>query len=204
VIFHADAGQAPLYEAAHVHSLGVDLLTLDSGKLYGPRGIGALYLSDRTKLAPVILGGKQERGLRAGTENVALSAGFACAFELVAHERNAESKRLEELRHFFARELQVHIPGVVLNGDKNAALPHLLNISIPDINSEYLALALDHAGIAISTKSACREGQEQLSHVVAALGGDEWRANNTLRFSFGRDTKKADLQKVLEVLVHLI
>jgi cysteine desulfurase len=215
VILHCDAGQAPLYRAAHVHSLGVDMLTLDSGKLYGPRGIGALYLNDRVKLAGIILGGKQERGLRAGTENVALAAGFAAAFAIIAAERANESKRLQELRHSFARELRTRIPGVILNGDKDASLPHILNISIPDINSEYLTLALDHAGIAISTKSACREGEEQRSHVVEALAlaaeasakeaqANEWRSKNTLRFSFGRETSEADIRMALETLSKLL
>ena len=215
IIFHTDAGQAPLYEAAHVHSLGIDMLTLDSGKLYGPRGIGALYLHDRVKLASTQLGGKQERGLRAGTESVALASGFAAALTMVAAERAVESERLGKLRHSFARELRARIPGLVLNGDKDAALPHILNISIPDINSEYLVLALDHAGIALSTKSACREGEEQRSHVVEALGdamnaassvalAKEERSRNTLRFSFGRKTVQKDIDRALETLVRFV
>jgi cysteine desulfurase len=204
VMLHTDASQAPLYEATHVHSLGVDLLTLDSGKLYGPRGIGALYLNGNVKLAPTILGGKQERGLRAGTENVALAVGFAAAFAIVAAERKDESERLTTLRHHLARELRTRIPGLLLNGDKDASMPHILNVSIPGISSEYVTLALDHAGIAISTKSACREGEEQQSHVVAALGGDEWRSKNTLRFSFGRETTQKDIETTLEALVQSI
>jgi cysteine desulfurase len=202
VVLHTDAGQAPLYIGAHVHSLGVDLLTLDSGKLYGPRGVGALYLSDRAHLAPILLGGKQERGLRAGTENVVLAAGFARAYEIVSAERSEESRRLSELQGYFTAEIAKRLPQTVINGTD--PLPNIINISIPGINSEYLVLALDHAGIALSTKSACREGEEQRSHVVEALGGDEWRPKNTLRFSFGRDTTKEDLETVLEVLMRLI
>ena len=114
VIFHADAGQAPLYAATSVHSLGVDLLCLGSNKLYGPHGIGCMYVSDRTRLAPVILGGAQERGLRAGTESVALAAGFAAAFTIVVDERERESKRLKKLRDTFADELIEKIPGLCL------------------------------------------------------------------------------------------
>ena len=204
IIFHSDAGQAPLYDAARVHSLGVDILTLDSAKLYGPRGIGCLYLSDRVELAPMILGGKQERGLRAGTENVALAAGFARAFKIIAAERAPESKRLEKLRHYLAKEIRTRIPGVILNGDKDASMPHILNISIPDISSEYVTLALDHSGIAVSTKSACREGEKQRSHVVEALGGDEWHAKNTLRFSLGRDTREKDLKQTIDALAESV
>lgn len=210
ILFHADGGQAPLYEPTVVHSLGVDLLSLSASKLYGPHGIGCLYISNRTELAPVVLGGGQERGLRAGTENVALAAGFAAAFEIVAKERQAESKRLQKLRDELVRELFANVPGVVVNGSTSLTtggnlkhlLPHMLNISIPDIDPEYLCLALDHEGIAVSTKSACNEGQKA-SHVVEALGGEKWRAENTLRISLGRGTKTADLLRAVEALSRL-
>ena len=206
VIFHADAGQAPLYAATSVHSLGVDLLSLGSNKLYGPHGIGCMYVSDRTRLAPVILGGAQEADMRAGTESVALAAGFAAAFTIVVDERERESKRLKKLRDTFADELIEKIPGLCVNGELKHALPHMLNISIPPAGwrtSEYLTLALDHAGVSVSTKSACEEG-EKASHVVAALGGEGWRAKNTLRFSLGRDTTAPALEKTMHTLQSLI
>lgn len=202
VLFHTDAGQAPLYEPTVVHSLGVDLLSMSAAKLYGPHGVGALYLSNRVDLAPVILGGDQERGLRAGTENVALAAGFAAALDAIAKERHAESKRLQKMRDELARDLVARIPGLVINGDLRHTLAHMLDISIPNIDSEYLCLSLDHEGIAVSTKSACNEG-EKASHVVEALGGDVWRAENTLRISLGRDTKGADCTHFTEVLSRL-
>ncbi len=204
VIFHSDSGQAPLYLGATVHSLDIDLLTLDSGKLYGPRGIGALYLNNRVTLAPIMLGGSQERGLRAGSENVALAAGFAEALRSIASQRNAESKRLQKLRDDLAREIVTHIPDIIVNGDLVRSLPHMLNISVPNIKSEYVVLALDHAGISISTKSACREGEARDSHVVKMLGGDTWRAQNTLRFSLGRDTTTGDCSHIIETLVRMI
>ncbi len=192
VTFHSDAGQGPLYEPTVVHSLGVDLLSMSASKLYGPHGIGALYVSNRTALAPTIFGGDQERELRAGTENVALAAGFATAFEFVAKERESESSRLRQLRDGLARELSSAVQGLVMNGDLMHALPHVLNISIPRVDCEYLALSLDHEGFAVSTKSACNEGQKA-SHVVEALGKEPWRAENTLRISLGRGTKPADI-----------
>ena len=204
VAFHSDAGQAPLYRSPQVHTIGVDILALGSGKLYGPRGIGALYVSNKESLLPVVFGGGQERGLRSGTEDVALAVGFAEALDIVARERESESKRLQKLRDDFAREIVAHIPSIVINGDLRHALPHMLNVSIPgDKTGEYLALQLDHAGIALSTKSACNEGQ-QSSHVVEALGGEEWRARNTLRFSLGRDTTSTQLKRVLNVLISLV
>ncbi|MEK7509271.1 MAG: cysteine desulfurase family protein [Patescibacteria group bacterium] len=212
IIFHSDAGQAPLYLSPQVHTLGVDLMTLDSGKLYGSRGVGALYISNRVELAPIILGGGQERGLRAGTENVALAAGFAEAFGVVARGRQDEARRLKKLRDDFARDIVARIPQAVINGDLKRSLPHMLNISIPEIQSEYVTLALDAKGISISTKSACREGESRRSHVVAALiphfskkvGDGGWRAENTLRFSFGRYTSEHDLGYALAALQKVI
>jgi len=215
IILHSDAGQAPLYRSPQVHSLGVDMLALGSGKLYGPRGIGCLYLGNRASLSPTVFGGGQERGLRSGTEDVALATGFAAAFDEISSERDAETKRLRLLRDNFVREIITRISGIVVNGDLKHTLPHMLNISVPgERTGEYLVLALDHAGLALSTKSACREG-EALSHVVLALGegksasssvalAKEERARNTLRFSLGRDTTARDIQKTVSVLVQLL
>jgi cysteine desulfurase len=204
IVIHSDAGQAPLYLSPQVHTLGVDLMSFGSNKLYGPHGVGSLYVATNTELAPIVLGGGQERGLRSGTENVALAAGFAAAFTQVARERESEARRLRELRNAFAKEIGEKIPGVIINTDLRHSLPHMLNISIPDIQGEYVALALDRAGISISTKSACAEGDAKRSHVVATLGGDEWRAENTLRFSLGRDTRARDLMKVTAALLNIL
>ena len=198
VIFHSDAGQAPLYLSAQAHSLGVDLLSVGSAKLYGPHGIGALFKNDRAELAPIIRGGGQERGLRSGTENVALAAGFAKAFECIARGRAFESKRLSSLRNELAEGLVSQIPGTVVNGDLKRSLPHMLNISVPNIHGEYFMFSLDRALIFVSTKSACVEGAEKESHVVAALGGEHWRAQNSLRFSLGLCTTKRDIHKVIK------
>lgn len=204
VIFHSDAGQAPLYLSTSIHSLGIDLLALGSNKLYGPHGIGALYQGSHAHLAPVLLGGPQERGLRAGTENVALAAGFATAFECAARERDDEARRLKPMRDDLARDLQAAVPGIAVNGEISRAMPHMLNISVPGISSEYLTLALDHAGFALSTKSACWEGEESRSHVVSALCGEEWLALHTLRISLGRETRPADLKRFARVLPSIL
>ena len=197
ILLHSDVGQAPLYLAPHLHTLGLDMATLDSGKLYGPRGIGALYLSNRVELAGLLLGGKQERGLRAGTENVALAAGFATALAHVGTIREVETRRIRALRDMLARDILATIPTAHINGDTGRALAHILNVSVPDISSEYVTLALDRMGIAISTKSACREGEESQSHVVAALGGAPWIAQNTLRFSLGEGTSSREVSRAV-------
>jgi cysteine desulfurase len=200
VLIHSDAGQAPLYIAPQVHTLGVDLLALGSNKLYGPHGAGALYISNRVQATNILHGGKQERGLRPGTENVALAAGFAAALAETSKRRDAEKKRLKKLRDNFASEIVARIPDAVVNGDPDRTLPHMLNISIPNIDAEYVTLALSQKGVSISTKSACREGEESQSHVVAALSQEEWRAQNSLRFSLGRETVARDLAKAAKLL----
>jgi cysteine desulfurase len=200
VLLHSDAGQAPLYAPSTAHSLGVDMLSVGANKLYGPHGVGALYLSNRADIVRVAHGGPQERRLRPGTESVALALGFAAAYEEVANERESEVRRLRNIRDSMVKQLCERVPGLVINGDLEYALPHMFNVSIQGIQSEYITLVLDRAGIAVSTKSACREGEESESHVVAALGGEPWRARNTLRFSLGRDTTVRDAQKAVDAL----
>jgi len=204
ILLHSDAGQGPLYLSAQVHTLGVDLFALGSGKLYGPRGAGCLYAGNKAQLFPLYGGGGQERGLRSGTEDVALACAFAEALDVIAAERHSESRRLENLRDKLAHGLAVQIPGLLLNGAAKTALPHMLNVSVPgEKNGEYLALQLDRAGVSLSTKSACREGESD-SHVVTALGGPGWRAKNTLRFSLGRGTTEGDVVRALNALTVLL
>ena len=207
-LIHSDAGQAPLYLSPQVHTLEVDFLSLGSNKLYGPHGIGALYLSNRAAVRGIVIGGKQERGLRAGTENVALAAGFAAACAEAGQLRAKESKRLTELSRRLRDGIARAIPTATFNGSPRHALPHIVNISLPNISSEYVTLALDHQGFAISTKSACREGEEGESHVVRALMSDapeeQWRAKNTLRISLGRETTEAQLEELINTLRKII
>lgn len=197
VVFHSDAGQAPLYLKTQIHGLGVDMLTLDSGKLYGPRGIGALYVSPRASLAQIIFGGGQERGLRPGTENVALAIGFADAYAHIAKERESEAARVRAMRDECVRLLESAIPNIVINTPLQHALPNIVNVSIPGEESgEYITLALDAAGFSVSTKSACREGEGSVSHVVSALCGDSWRTRNTVRISLGCYTRMCDIRHI--------
>ena len=217
-LFHTDAAQAVLYENLNMEQLGVDLMTLDAGKIYGPRGIGALYVrrSLNTLLQPIIFGGGQERGLRSGTENLSAIMGFAKAFEIAVAEREKESARIFQLREYFLNGLKKLIPNLVVNsgaavsGDVTSqkhdvttcdiedlkVAPHILNISIPGIDNEFLLFQLDAAGIACSTKSSCLRDDNE-SYVLKAMGAD---SKTALRFSFGRWTKKADISRALRVL----
>ncbi len=204
ILLHTDVGQAPLYLATGLNTLGVDLSSIGGNKLYGPHGIGCLFVSNRASLTKTMHGGPQERGFRPGTENVALALGFAAAFETIAKSREQESRRVRGVRDALADQLLEKIDGLVVNGDPKRALPHMLNISIPNISSEYVTLSLDQAGIAVSTKSACREGEESRSHVVEALGGEVWRAQNTLRLSLGADIQESDVPKIVAELAAIV
>lgn len=201
VVFHSDAGQAPLYLSPIIAGLGVDVLTVDAGKVYGMRGAGALYVRKGTALKSLFHGGEQERGLRPGTENVALAQALATALMEATAERTQEVERLRALRSTCVTLLTEAFPESVVNGGGDKILPHIVNVSIPTIDPEYIVLALDAAGIAVATKSACEEGRQD-SHVVRALVGPEniWRARTTLRFSFGHATREKDIVRMVAAL----
>ncbi len=200
IVLHTDAGQG-LYQPLMPQGLGVDLMSFDSGKMYGPRGVGALYVRSGLHLHPVLRGGSQEDGLRPGTENTALIAGFAAAFEEMLELRDEEGKRLNVLRNIALERMTESIPGLVINGEGKNQSPHILNVSVPHIDAEYIALYMDQRGVALSTKSACLERSDsEVSSVVAALAGDTWRARNTLRLSFGRETTTEDVETAIAQL----
>lgn len=202
-LLHSDLGQAPLYKAPQVHTLGLDLAVLGSGKLYGPRGIGAVFISNRAEIAALSFGGDQERALRAGTEDVALAAGFAAALESAGRRRESESRRLAVLRDELLAGFKAITPALIDNTPVAHALPHMLNVSVPGIESEYAVSRFDRLGIAISTKSACQAG-ERSSHVVAALGGPALRAETTLRFSLGLDTRRAHIPRTIDAFRRIV
>lgn len=204
IVFHSDAGQAPWAVSPQPHGVGLDIVTFASTKLYGPRGVAALFIRRGVALVPSIFGGSQERGLRPGTEDPILAAGFAAACADLESTRTESFKRLRELRTQFIQSVRT-IEGALINGTYSDQLPHLLNISIPRIDSEYVMYALDHAGIAMSTKSICLlESGDPISPVVAALGGDGWRATNTLRFSWGKETTEKDIEHVTLALIQIV
>lgn len=205
IIFHTDASQAFLYQEIDVRKLGVDMLTLDSHKIYGPRGAGLLWLTKGVDLAPIIVGGGQERGLRSGTEAVPTIVALAYALRLADQLRSSETKRLTNLRKFFISELLVKIPGTIIHGHDasitslgDACAPHIVNFTLINIDHEYLAFALDAKGIAISTRSACMKDEDQ-SYVLKAIKQDY----GSLRVSFGRSTTKGQIRTILRTIVSL-
>lgn len=196
---HLDACQAPRFLELNVEKLHADLLTLGSGKIYGPKGVGCLFVRRGVPLDPMLFGGGQEKGRRSGTENVPGIVGFAQALALAAREREKESKKLTALRDYFIAEL-LKIPGTILNGSATNRIANNINISFKNIDAELLVLRLDAAGIACSTGSACSTHLKNESHVVAALGGDPARASSAIRFTLDRTTTKSDLKYVLKVI----
>lgn len=200
--FHTDASQAANYLDLHVSRLGVDLMTLNGGKIYGPKQTGALFVRAGISLQPQILGGGQERGLRSGTENVAGSVGFARALEIAQEERNDEADRLKEIRETFIDELQKAIPSVIINGAKQH-LPNNIHITIPGIDNERVMMQLDEAGIMCAVGSACSASSDEPSHVLKAMGISDEEAQSSLRFSMGRQTTLKDIQKVVKTLQKL-
>ena len=208
-IFHVDACQAPLHLNCLVNALGVDLLTLDGHKMYGPKGVGCLYVRRGTPLAPILFGGGQENGMRATTENVPAIVGFAEALRISRTERAKESARLSALRaHLYTSVLQntsIRSRKIMVNGSMEACerLPNNLNISLLGIDTEMLTLQLDAKGIAVSTKSSCLK-DEKISYVVAALDKNKSRASSTLRFTLGRGTTKKDIEYTIKVLIDIL
>jgi cysteine desulfurase len=197
--FHTDASQAMLFIKMDVEKLHIDFLTMDAQKVYGPKGVGALYSRRKTMFSPLIRGGRQERGLRAGTENVGGIVGMGKAFELMANNREGESARLRILRDYFVDLLKEKMPNAKVNGSLDHRLPNNINISIPGFESEFLALQLDAEGIACATRSACIQSTTG-SYVVRALGKGEAEVMSTLRFTMGKLTTSEELDYTVDIL----
>ena len=198
--FHTDACQAAGYLDLNVNNLGVDLMTVNGPKIYGPKGIGFLYRKMGVKIKPQILGGGQEIKMRSGTEPVALIVGLAQALKISQEKKEAETNRLAPLRDYFISEAIKRIPKVVLNGHPIKRLPNNINVSILDIEGESLVLYLDSKGVACSTGSACTSESLDPSHVILALGKPYEFAHSSMRFTMGKSTTKEDLDYVLEIL----
>ncbi len=203
-VFHTDAVQAAGRLPIDVNTLGVDLLSMSAHKLYGPKGVGALYIRKGTRLTPFIRGGGQEKGRRAGTENVPGIVGFGKAAEIAFKEMDGEAARLTGLRDRFIAALQGRIKGVKLNGHPVNRLPNNINVSIDHVEGEAMLLNLDARGICASTGSACSSGNLEASHVLLASGCTHEQAHGSLRFTLGKWTTEAELDKVLEVLPPIV
>jgi cysteine desulfurase len=208
VAFHTDAVQSLGKLSFNVDELSVDLAAFSAHKIYGPKGIGALYIRQGTNVERFMHGGGQERGRRAGTENVPLAVGFAKTAELVCHERESENERLQSLKMKLRALLEDQFPFLLFNGHPTNSLPHILNISIDskkvEIDSEALLFNLDLAGIAVTSGSACTSGSMEPSHVLFAMGRDAKTAKASIRFSMGRSTSEEDIEYAVEELGKIV
>ena len=199
-LFHTDACQAAGYLDLDVGKLGVDLMTLNGSKIYGPKGIGLLYAKRGVKLEPISRGGQQERRMRPGTENVPAIVGLAEALKIAQEEKEKESKRVAELRNYFIKRILEEIQKTFLNGHPETRLPNNVNISILGVEGEAVVLYLDEYGIACSTGSACTSESFEPSHVILALGKPRAYAHGSVRFSLGKRNTKKDIDYTVDTL----
>jgi len=204
VLFHTDAVQAAGWLPLSVDDLGVDLLSLSGHKFHGPKGVGALYVRRGAPVEPVIVGGGQENGLRAGTENVAGIAGFATALRLAEAERTSTAARVAALRDRLQAGIVAAVPDVIVNGAGAPRLPGNLSVAFANAPSDALLIRLDLDGIAASAGSACAAGSLEPSHVAAALGLPDAYVLGVVRFSLGRQTTEAEVDDVIRRLPALI
>lgn len=204
IYFHTDACQAAGYLGVSVNELGVDLLTMNAGKIYGPKGIGLLFVREGVKINPWTLGGGQEFKMRAGTENVANIVGFGKAIELVQEDRNADTKKVLQLRDTLWELVQEQIPNVRLNGSLDHRIPNNLNILIGGVDGEALVRKLDLMGIAVSTGSACASGTVEPSHVLMAIGRTPEEAKSSIRITLGRLTTQDGIIALAKALAKAV
>jgi len=203
-LVHTDAVQAVGKIPVNVDLLGVDFLSLSAHKLYGPKGIGALYVRRGTSLEPILYGGHQERRLRAGTENVPAIAGLGKACELAAARLDQQQQLIRSLRDRFEDAVLEQIEGVRLNGHPTLRIPNTSNISFAGVDSEMLAINLDLVGVAVSTGAACSSGDHEPSHVLLAMGRTPDEALSSVRFSFGMENTQEDVDQVVKLLREIL
>src|SRR3989338_6178732 len=203
-LFHVDACQATNLMPLDVNELGVDLMTINSSKIYGPIGVAVLYKKIGILLEPLMVGGEQEKNVRAGTENLPFVIGFAEALKKTVKIRKIEYQRFKKLETYFTKKLKEKIPNVLFNGHPQNKIPSTVHVSISSIEGESAILMLDNYGIRASTGSACSTFDLRPSHVLLAIGQDPDLVHGSIRFSMGRSTTKKDLNIVLRVLPKIV
>lgn len=204
ICFHTDAVQTVGNLSVDVEKLGINLLSLSSHKLYGPKGVGALYIRKGTKIDSLIHGGRHERGKRAGTENVPGIVGLGKACEITMKQISEKKETMRILRDMLYQGLKKKIDEIILNGHPWKRLPGILNICVRYIEGESMLINLDLEGICASSGSACTSGSLESSHVLLAIGISPDIVHGSLRFSLGRDTTKEDIERVIDVLPPIV
>ncbi len=205
VLFHTDAVQAANYFDCDVTKLHVDLLSLTGHKIYGPKGVGLLYIKSGSAISPIVLGGHHERNYRSGTLNVPGIVGLGKSLSLITPEsREKDNKKIAALRDMLVDGLVKKIPDVILNTDRDNSSPSHAHFTIVGAEGESMLISLDFEGIAVSTGSACASKSLKGSHVLEAMGIEEEYSNYALRFTLGKDNTKEDIKKVLAVLPPIV
>ena len=204
VLFHTDAVQAVGKVPINVRELGVDLLSISSHKLYGPKGIGALYIKKGTLLNPLILGGGQEHGLRSGTENVANIVGFGKACDIAKSNLNENISHMKKLRNTLVQNVSNGISQVTINGDPENHLPNNAHFTFLGVNGEDLIIKLDEYGVAASTGSACSVHTQKASHVLQAMGFSHEQITGSLRLTTGIFNNENEIEETVEILKKVV
>lgn len=202
-LLHVDAAQAVGVIPVDVERLHVDLMSFSAAKMYGPKGIGALYVRTGTKVRQIMAGGNHEFGLRPGTENVPGIVGFGAAADIAVAELDVNSKHLSELRAAFTQSLLSYHKDLRINGDASATVPHIVNVTFPGVDGEEIVIHLDAAGIASSTAAACKSSDFP-SHVLRAIGLSDADIKSSVRFSFGRPTTLAQARQAARVVTKIV
>ncbi len=202
--FHTDASQAVGMIDLHVARLGVDMLTLNAAKCYGPKQVGLLWVSSRVKIQPSFRGGGQERGLRSGTENVAGVIGFSVAMRLAVEKRHTNVKKLRELRLRLQNGLTKSLPDMVINGHSKKHLPGIINISHPSVDGERVVMHLDMKGLYCSTGAACAANKGTRSKALEAIGLSPELADGSLRLSLGKYTTEEEIDRAITLITEAV
>lgn len=200
IILHTDAVQSVGKIPTDVNELGVDMLSISSHKLHGPKGVGALYLRNGVNILPLVQGGGHERGLRPGTENIPGIVGFAKAMSISKEQLEEDSKHMQHLRDSMIKKIQSRIPHVRLNGHETTRLPNNVNMSFRHVEGESLLMLLDMKGIAVSTGSACSSKSQKASHVLTAIDPGVEYIHGSLRFTLGRENTMEEIDFVVDLL----
>ena len=204
IYLHSDASQAPGQIDVNTSTLGVDMLTLNSAKIYGPKQVGLLWSKSTVRLQPVLLGGGQERGLRSGTENVAGAVGFACALQEAVEHRKDEAKRLGTLRDMLRNQLLEAFPQAVVSGHKRRRLPNNLHIAFPGLDAERLVYLLEDRGVLVGTGAACAANKATRSHVLEAIGAAPEVADGSLRLTLGMLSTEENTARAAQAIIECV
>ncbi len=204
IVFHTDAVQAFGALKLDVMDMEIDAMSLSSHKIYGPKGVGALYVRNGIRIENLIDGGHQERNRRGGTTNVPGVVGFGKAAEISIRDMHIFNQKVKSLRDYFVKEITSKIPYIKINGHPHQKVNNIVNVSFELVDGEAVLMMLDFEGIAVSTGSACLSGATEPSYVLASMGVEPELSQGSIRFSFGRSTTKADIDYTVEKLVEVI